>query len=78
MKITIKTTQQKVFHVCIPSISPSSLSHILLQVDLDGEETIAVLKAKIHESQGHPVAVQKIIYSGAHPPQSMPAHLIFF
>jgi UV excision repair protein RAD23 len=47
MKITVKTTQQKVF-----------------QVDVDGSDTIADLKAKIHESQGHPVAVQKIIYSG--------------
>jgi hypothetical protein len=42
---------------------PLSPSHSL-QVDLDGSETIAVLKAKIQESQGHPVAVQKIIYSG--------------
>ncbi|KAF8894138.1 hypothetical protein BD779DRAFT_1798037 [Infundibulicybe gibba] len=47
MKITIKTTQQKVF-----------------QVDVEGTETIAVLKTKIQDSQGHPVAVQKIIYSG--------------
>ncbi|KAF8973333.1 hypothetical protein BDZ97DRAFT_1780860 [Flammula alnicola] len=47
MKITVKTTQQKVF-----------------QVDVDGTDSIAHLKAKIQESQGHPVAVQKIIYSG--------------
>ncbi|KAF8906592.1 hypothetical protein CPB84DRAFT_1835100 [Gymnopilus junonius] len=47
MKITVKTTQQKVF-----------------QVDVDGAETIADLKTKIQQSQGHPVAVQKIIYSG--------------
>ena len=69
MKITIKTTQQKVFHVRISSISPKSISYFLLQVDLDGSDTIAVLKAKIYESQGHPVAVQKIIYSGNHPPK---------
>lgn len=47
MKITVKTTQQKVF-----------------QIEVDSGETVAILKAKIHESQGHPVAVQKIIYSG--------------
>ncbi|KAF9478646.1 UV excision repair protein Rad23 [Pholiota conissans] len=47
MKITIKTTQQKIF-----------------QVDVEPSETIADLKAKIYTSQGHPVAVQKIIYSG--------------
>ncbi|PPQ68201.1 hypothetical protein CVT25_015033 [Psilocybe cyanescens] len=47
MKITVKTTQQKVF-----------------QVDVEGEDTIATLKAKIQESQGHPAASQKIIYSG--------------
>ncbi|KAF8200877.1 hypothetical protein BJ912DRAFT_1029614 [Pholiota molesta] len=47
MKITVKTTQQKIF-----------------QVDVEPTESIADLKAKIHQSQGHPVAVQKIIYSG--------------
>jgi len=47
MKITVKTTQQKVF-----------------QIDVESEDTVADLKAKIHELQGHPIAVQKIIYSG--------------
>lgn len=47
MKITVKTTQQKVF-----------------QIEVESGETVADLKAKIHESQGHPVAGQKIIYSG--------------
>ncbi|RDB16982.1 UV excision repair protein rhp23 [Hypsizygus marmoreus] len=47
MKVTIKTTQQKVF-----------------QIDVEGSDTIAVLKNKIQESQGHPVASQKIIYAG--------------
>ncbi|KAF8744941.1 hypothetical protein AX14_012766 [Amanita brunnescens Koide BX004] len=47
MKITIKTTQQKVFHV-----------------DVDVSETIASLKSKIQQSQGHPATLQKIIYSG--------------
>jgi len=47
MKITIKTTQQKIF-----------------QVEIESTESIAALKAKIQEAQGHPAAVQKIIYSG--------------
>ncbi|KAG6334630.1 hypothetical protein ID866_4456 [Astraeus odoratus] len=47
MKITVKTTQQKVFHI-----------------DVDVSDTIGVLKGKIEESQGHPAANQKIIYSG--------------
>ncbi|KAH9485343.1 UV excision repair protein rhp23 [Psilocybe cubensis] len=47
MKITVKTTQQKVF-----------------QVDVEGQDTIATLKDKIQESQGHAAATQKIIYSG--------------
>jgi len=47
MKITVKTTQQKVF-----------------QIEVESGETVAALKAKIQELQGHPVAVQKIIYSG--------------
>jgi len=47
MKITVKTTQQKVF-----------------QIEVESGETVAALKAKIHELQGHPVEVQKIIYSG--------------
>ncbi|KAF9263435.1 UV excision repair protein Rad23 [Marasmius fiardii PR-910] len=47
MKITVKTTQQKVF-----------------QVDAEPSDTIADLKAKIESSQAHPVASQKIIYSG--------------
>ncbi|KAJ7188347.1 hypothetical protein C8R46DRAFT_1341140 [Mycena filopes] len=47
MKITVKTTQQKVF-----------------QVDAEPTETVADLKLKIQEAQGHPTAIQKIIYSG--------------
>ncbi|KAF8210155.1 hypothetical protein K438DRAFT_2011612 [Mycena galopus ATCC 62051] len=47
MKITIKTTQQKVF-----------------QIDAELEDTVAVLKAKIQDAQGHPTGIQKIIYSG--------------
>ncbi|KAF8919954.1 XPC-binding domain-containing protein [Mucidula mucida] len=47
MKVTVKTTQQKVF-----------------QIDVEEEETIGGLKNKIQESQGHPVASQKVIYSG--------------
>ncbi|KAF7361985.1 UV excision repair protein RAD23 [Mycena venus] len=47
MKITIKTTQQKVF-----------------QIDAEPADTVAVLKSKIQDAQGHPTAIQKIIYSG--------------
>ncbi|KAJ7925225.1 hypothetical protein B0H13DRAFT_1975553 [Mycena leptocephala] len=47
MKITVKTTQQKVF-----------------QIDAEPEDTVAVLKSKIHDAQGHDPAIQKIIYSG--------------
>ncbi|KAJ7594819.1 hypothetical protein C8J56DRAFT_1002579 [Mycena floridula] len=47
MKVTVKTTQQKVF-----------------QVDVEPSDTVSTLKDKIFESQGHPVTVQKIIYSG--------------
>ncbi|KAH9993259.1 hypothetical protein BJV77DRAFT_944577 [Russula vinacea] len=48
MKITIKTLQQKVFHVGRGRST----------------DTIAVLKGKINADQGHPVESQKIIYSG--------------
>ncbi|KAL0956275.1 hypothetical protein HGRIS_002433 [Hohenbuehelia grisea] len=47
MKITVKTTQGKVF-----------------QVDVEATDTVAALKQKIFDTQGHSVAVQKIIYSG--------------
>lgn len=47
MKITVKTTQQKVF-----------------SVDVEGSDTVAVLKGKIEEDHGHPVSSQKIIYAG--------------
>ncbi|KAJ8077141.1 UV excision repair protein rad23 [Marasmius tenuissimus] len=47
MKITVKTTQQKVF-----------------QIDAEPTDTVGVLKGKIESSQSHPVASQKIIYSG--------------
>ncbi|KAF8622362.1 hypothetical protein AX15_007092 [Amanita polypyramis BW_CC] len=44
MKITIKTTQQK--------------------VEVEVSDSIASLKSKIQESQGHHIELQKIIYSG--------------
>ncbi|KDR75954.1 hypothetical protein GALMADRAFT_248770 [Galerina marginata CBS 339.88] len=53
MKITVKTTQQKVFQ-----------ASLIVYVEVDGSESVANLKAKIQESQGYPVALQKIIYSG--------------
>jgi UV excision repair protein RAD23 len=65
MKITVKTTQQKVFQVgsyLFLSYFDSNVSFI--QIEVESGESVAALKAKIYESQGHPVAVQKIIYSG--------------
>jgi UV excision repair protein RAD23 len=47
MKITVKTTQQKVF-----------------TIEAEPTDTVAVLKNKIQEAQGHPIASQRIIYSG--------------
>ncbi|KAF5325943.1 hypothetical protein D9611_000225 [Ephemerocybe angulata] len=47
MKITVKTTQQKVY-----------------QIDVEGQETVGTLKAKIESEHGHAVASQKVIYSG--------------
>ncbi|EMD37713.1 hypothetical protein CERSUDRAFT_83454 [Gelatoporia subvermispora B] len=47
MKLTVKTLQQKVFHI-----------------DAEGSDTVADIKQKISESQGHAVESQKIIYSG--------------
>lgn len=64
MKITVKTTQQKIFQVLFPPFF--SLIHPThrTQVEVDPAETVGDLKSKIEQSQGHPVAVQKIIYSG--------------
>ncbi|KAI0786716.1 hypothetical protein C8Q75DRAFT_771023 [Abortiporus biennis] len=53
MKITVKTLQQKVFHI-----------------EAEGSDTVADLKTKIQESQGHAVESQKIIYSGKILPDS--------
>ena len=63
MKITVKTTQQKVFQVS-NYLFLSYSNFPFIQIDVESGETVADLKAKIHDSQGHPVAVQKIIYSG--------------
>jgi UV excision repair protein RAD23 len=63
MKITVKTTQQKVFQVS-NYLFLSYLIFPFIQIDVESGETVADLKAKIHELQGHPVAIQKIIYSG--------------
>ena len=37
------------------------------QIDADGSDTIADIKTKIEQAQGHPTATQKIIYSGMPP-----------
>jgi UV excision repair protein RAD23 len=63
MKITVKTTQQKVFQVS-NYLFLLYLNFPFIQIDVESGETVANLKAKIHELQGHPVTVQKIIYSG--------------
>lgn len=63
MKITIKTTQQKVFQVSFPPIHPCH-PLISIKVDVEGSDTVGILKHKIQETQGHAVAAQKIIYSG--------------
>lgn len=66
MKITIKTLQQKVFHVSLLSYH-SSVVYVHLpsfQVEADPSESILQLKEKIEADQGHPVGSQKIIYSG--------------
>jgi len=65
MKITIKTLQQKVFHVSFIFCPPLYLLLTLLfQVEADPADTISILKEKIAADQGHPVATQKIIFSG--------------
>ena len=63
MKITVKTTQQKVFQVS-NYLFLLYFNFPFIQIDVESGETVADLKAKIHELQGHPIAVQKIIYSG--------------
>lgn len=47
VKLTVKTLQQKVFHI-----------------DAELSDTVADLKKKIQESQGHPAENQKIIFAG--------------
>lgn len=64
MKITVKTTQQKVFQVCSSPVIHILSPFISSQVDADPEDTIAAVKIKIEQSQGHPAGVQKIIYAG--------------
>ena len=65
MKITIKTLQQKVFHVSfILFFSAADAYLALFQVEADPDDTISNLKEKINADQGHPVESQKIIYSG--------------
>ncbi|KAK7057281.1 UV excision repair protein RAD23 [Favolaschia claudopus] len=52
VKITVKTTNQKIFQVSSISALPQP------------GDTVGVLKSKIQEAHGHPTAIQKIIYSG--------------
>ena len=64
MKITIKTLQQKVFYVRFIFSFLHTLHLIPKQVEAELDDTISVLKEKIEADQGHPVASQKIIFSG--------------
>ncbi|KAJ7262253.1 hypothetical protein B0H12DRAFT_1104998 [Mycena haematopus] len=36
----------------------------VFQIDAELEDTVGILKAKILDAKGHPIAIQKIIYSG--------------
>lgn len=63
MKITVKTTQQKIFHASV-FLFLTVLVLIRVQVDIDPEKTVGDLKAKIEEDHGHSVAAQRIIFSG--------------
>jgi UV excision repair protein RAD23 len=65
MKITIKTLQQKVFHVSFSYFLSAFDAYLVsFQVEADPADTISILKEKINADQGHPVESQKIIYSG--------------
>jgi len=64
MKITIKTLQQKVFHVSFLLFLVCRRCLSSFQVEADPDDTISNLKEKINADQGHPVESQKIIYSG--------------
>jgi len=43
---------------------PDPLVLIRIKVDIDPEKTVGDLKAKIEEDHAHPVAAQRIIFSG--------------
>lgn len=69
MKITVKTLQQKVFQVrslCAPEVRNRSLIRDSRhgQIDAEGSDTVADLKSKIQQSQGHTPESQKIIFAG--------------
>ena len=63
MKVTVKTTQQKVFQVSFSTYSIFS-SLIAVQVEVEGTDTVGTIKQKIEKDHGHAVSAQKIIYSG--------------
>jgi hypothetical protein len=64
MKVTVKTTQQKTFQASAVIFYLFSLLLSFLKVDIEPTDSIADLKAKIEQEHKHPVAAQKIIYSG--------------
>jgi UV excision repair protein RAD23 len=45
-------------------ITIKTLQQKVFQIDADGADTVADLKKKIHDAQGHAVESQKLIYSG--------------
>ncbi len=45
-------------------ITIKTLQQKLFTVDVDAEQTVHAIKEKINEEHGHPVASQKLIYSG--------------
>lgn len=68
MKITIKTLQQKQFQVIISSTPPAESRTYQSQIDAEGSDTVADMKAKIKELQGNSPESQKLIYSGEQRP----------
>lgn len=45
-------------------ITIKTLQQKLFTVDVDPDDTVATIKSKISDEHGHPVASQKLIYSG--------------
>ena len=46
------------------SLTIKTLQQKQFKIEVEATDTVATLKSKIEESQSHPVANQKLIYSG--------------